>query len=140
MSTRVLSNRIDEDKVKGNITLLQQHIFLVKTCKYRKPLQLGEDGVSITFTPLQLDVFHARWGLHHCSDGHPLPTKAPTREGPEAASRVALEAHPVETKVGEESSDIRRRRNFIEEVYDFSEPYRRVRYPNIIGRSLIATS
>ena len=56
----------------------------------------------------------------------------PTREEKAAPSReVALKAFPIGTKVRREFADIRgKRRVFVGKVYDFSDPYWRVRYPD----------
>ena len=56
----------------------------------------------------------------------------PTTGKREAVSREeALKAFPIGTKVRREVADIRSRRKvFVGEVYDFSNPYWRRRYPD----------
>ena len=93
---------------------------------------LSEEEAQESFTPLQLDVFHALWERYHGADHRARPPGMPTREEKPAASReVALKAFPIGTKVRREFADIRgKRRVFVGKVYDFSDPYWRVRYPD----------
>ena len=93
---------------------------------------LNEEEVQESFTPLQLDVFHALWERYYGADHRTRPPGVPTRGEREAVSREeALKAFPIGTKVRREFADIRgRRKVFVGEVYDFSNPYWRVRYPD----------
>lgn len=110
---------------------LHLHVFLVETREYGSTLQLDEDEVRTRFTPLQLGVFHSLSGLNHGSHCRPAPPGVPTRETREETSRAALEAHRVrKPKIMREFPDIRRRQNVIGQVYDVSDPFRRVRYPD----------
>ena len=60
-----------------------------------------------------------------------VSASVPTRGARQAASRVAFKPHPKEIKVRKELADIRgRRKAFSGEVYDFSYPYWRSRYPD----------
>ena len=47
-----------------------------------------------------------------------------------ASNEEALEAYPIETPIWRELAYIRdRRKVFVDEVYDYRDPYWRVRYP-----------
>jgi len=64
---------------------------------------LSEEEAQESFTPLQLDVFHALWERYHGADHRARPPGMPTREEKAAASReVALKAFPIGTKVRRE--------------------------------------
>lgn len=54
-----LSKWMAEDKPRESITPLQMHVFLGKTRKYARSLQLDQDDASTGFFPLQLGIFYA---------------------------------------------------------------------------------
>ena len=91
---------------------------------------LKEEEVQESCTSLQLNVFHALWERCHGADHRARPPGVPTRGERETVSREeALKACPIRTKVRREFADIRgRRRGFVGEMYDISDPYWRVRY------------
>ena len=61
---------------------------------------LDEEEARESFTPLQLDVFHALWELEHGADRRTRPPGVPTRGDREAGSREeALRAYPIGTNV-----------------------------------------
>ena len=71
---------------------------------------------------MQLDVY--RGGLYHGEDSRFRLPGVPTRGELQEASKGWFEAHPKETKVRREFADVRgRRKVFLREVYDFSDPY-----------------
>ena len=64
---------------------------------------LNSDEASDSFSPLQLDVFHALYLEYHGTDATPRPTGPPTRGAREVASRdQALQLFPMGTPVGRE--------------------------------------
>lgn len=81
---------------------------------------------------LQLDVFHALRELHHEAHRRTRPPGVPARGEREAASREeAIMAYPIGTKVRKEFADIRgQKKVLLGKVYDFSDPYWRVRHPD----------
>lgn len=93
---------------------------------------LTEDEAKDSFSPLQLDVFHASWETYHGPDKAARPPGAPSRGEREVSSRTdALHEYPIGTPVGREFGD--RKGNLklcIGEVCDFSDPYWRVAYPD----------
>ncbi|CAB1114741.1 unnamed protein product [Ectocarpus sp. CCAP 1310/34] len=92
---------------------------------------ITEDEARDSFSPLQLDVFHALWELHHPSDAT-RPTGEPTRGEREVESRDrALEMFPRGTEVGRVFMDAEgRSKTFKAKVYDYCDPYWRVEYPD----------
>ena len=93
---------------------------------------LPEEEVRDSFTPLQLDVFHALWEAYKGSDCRPRPPEPPPKGERDQALRTrALQDFPAGTLV---------RRSFVGSdgvsqmavgrVYDFQPPYWRVRYPD----------
>ncbi|CAB1113987.1 unnamed protein product [Ectocarpus sp. CCAP 1310/34] len=91
---------------------------------------LTEDTVKDSFSPLQLDVFHALWEDYHGSDVAPRPPGAPTRGEREVATReAALQEFPLNTEVAKELRD--KDDNIIlsrGKVCDFYDPYWRVEF------------
>ena len=93
---------------------------------------LTEDQTRDSFSPLQLDVFHAMWEHYHGPSRAPRPAGAPSRSERDVATRTkALREFPIGTEVGRELTDqgghavIRKGR-----VCDFGDPYWRVEYPD----------
>ena len=83
-------------------------------------------------SPLQLDVFHALWGVYKGKDCRSRPPEPlPKEERDQGVRTRALQDVPTGTQV---------RRSFagcdgvspasVERIYDFREPYWRVRYPD----------
>jgi len=108
------------------------------TWEYRGRYQDGaqsdwitEDEARDSFSPLQLDVFHALWELHNPDDA-PRPPGEPTRGEREVESRErALELYPRGTEVGRIFTDAEgRAKTFKATVYDYCDPYWRVEYPD----------
>eukprot|EP00752_Nemacystus_decipiens_P015644 g13961.t1 len=108
------------------------------TWEYRGRYQDGaqsdwitEDEARESFSPLQLDVFHALWELHHPNVA-PRPPGEPTRGEREVESRErALEIFPRGTEVGRIFTDAEgRSKTFKATVYDYCDPYWRVEYPD----------
>ena len=67
---------------------------------------LTEDEAKGSFTPLQLDVFHATWETYQTVDCRPRPDGVPSRGERDATSREeALKLHPVGTQVRRECVD-----------------------------------
>eukprot|EP00752_Nemacystus_decipiens_P016023 g14325.t1 len=91
---------------------------------------LTEDEVKDSFSPLQLDVFHALWEDYHGPDIAPRPPGAPTRGEREVATReAAVKEFPLNTEVGRELQD--NNGNVIitrGKVCDFYDPYWRVEF------------
>ena len=91
---------------------------------------LTEDAVRDSFSPLQLDVFHAMWEDYHGPGVAPRPAGPPTRGEREVATREdALKEFPLNTEVGRELMDqdgnaILRRGK----ICDFYDPYWRVEF------------
>jgi len=108
------------------------------TWEYRGRYQDGiqstwitEDEARDSFSPLQLDVFHALWELHH-PDAAPRPPGEPTRGEREVESRErALDMFPCGTVVGRIFTDAEGQpKVFKAKVYDYCDPYWRVEYPD----------
>ena len=108
------------------------------TWEYRGRYQDGiqstwitEDEARDSFSPLQLDVFHALWELHH-PDAAPRPPGEPTRGEREVESRErALDMFPCGTVVGRIFTDAEGQPQvFKAKVYDYCDPYWRVEYPD----------
>ena len=83
-----------------------------------------------SFSPAQLDVFHALWELYQPSGHRPRPAAKPTSSEHLAANRIhALLEEPIGTVVWRDFTDrqgrIQRCRT---EVYDYKAPYWRVRH------------
>jgi len=91
---------------------------------------LTEDTVKDSFSPLQLDVFHALWEDYHGPDDAPRPPGSPTRGEREVATReAALQEFPLGTEVGRELHDLDG--NVVVsrgKVCDFCDPYWRVEF------------
>lgn len=67
---------------------------------------LTEDETGDSFSPLQLDVFHALYECYHGPGAAPRPPRPPTRGEQEVASREkALQLFPIGTPVGREFMD-----------------------------------
>ena len=91
---------------------------------------LSESECLDSFTPLQLDVFHALWEVYHPPDYRPRPSPRISRSERFAADREkALSDHPVGTVVWRDFANqegrVQRCRT---EVYDYKTPYWRVRH------------
>eukprot|EP00752_Nemacystus_decipiens_P016750 g14988.t1 len=108
------------------------------TWEYRGRYQDGaqsdcitEDEARDSFSPLQLDVFHALWELHN-PDAAPRPPGELTRGEREVESRErALEIFPRGTEVGRIFTDAEgRSKTFKATVYDYCDPYWRAEYPD----------
>ena len=91
---------------------------------------ITEDSVRDSFSPLQLDVFHALWEDYHGKDVAPRPAGPPTRGEREVATRAeALREFPLGTAVCRELTD--GSGNIITnrgKVCDFFDPYWRVEF------------
>lgn len=89
---------------------------------------MTEDEAGDSFSPLQLDVFHALYEAHHGADAAPRPAGPPTRGEREVASREpALQLFPIGTPVGPEFADSDGRlKVFRAAVFDYCDPYWRV--------------
>eukprot|EP00903_Cladosiphon_okamuranus_P005335 g5333.t1 len=92
---------------------------------------ITEDEARDSFSPLQLDVFHALWELY-CPNEAPRPLGEPSRGEREVVSReLALEMFPPGTKVGRVFMDAEgRSKTFKATLYDYCDPYWRVEYPD----------
>ena len=92
---------------------------------------ITEDKARDGFMPLQLDVFHALWELHH-PEGDDRPPGDPTRGEREVESRDrGLDMFPRGTVIGRVFVDIEgRSKTFKAKVYDYCDPYWRVGYPD----------
>ena len=91
---------------------------------------LTEDNVRDSFSPLQLDVFHALWEDYHGTAAAPRPPGPPSRGEREVATREqALQEFPLNTEVGRELLD--KNGNTIVsrgKICDFYDPYWRVEF------------
>ena len=93
---------------------------------------LEEEEIRDSFTPLQLDVFHALWETYKDPGCRPRPEPAPPKGKRDTEARTrALQDFPVGTQVGRpfEGTD-GVSRVAVGQVYDFQVPYWRVRYPD----------
>ena len=106
------------------------------TWEYRGRYQDGaqsdwitEDEARDSFSPLQLDVFHALWEFHN-PGAAPRPPGEPSRGAREVDSRErALEIFPIGTVVGRIFTDSEgNSKTFKATVYDYCDPYWRVQY------------
>ena len=91
---------------------------------------LTEDTVRDSFSPLQLDVFHAMWEDYYGPEIAARPPGSPSRGKREVATREeALSKFPLGTEVARELMD--KEGNVIlsrGRVCDFYDPYWRVEY------------
>ena len=90
---------------------------------------MSEKEALDSFTPLQLDVFHALWELYH-PEKQPRPEEGPSKEQRDKEAREkALQLFPVNTEVRKPFVDgTGKRRVFEGRVYDFQDGYWRVEY------------
>ena len=97
-----------------------------------------EDEVKDSFTPLQLDVFHAIWEVYQVADCSSKPDGIPSKGERRAASREeALTRKPVGTQVKREfADDMGEPTAFTGMVYDPNEPFGRVRSPDGVWEEL----
>ena len=104
----------------------------VERWEYRGCYQRGTDSRWVSevealdsFTPLQLDVFHAQWNLYQ-----PLPdaaTPPPSKKRCFALPRsTALELFPIGTPTYRSSGST----EMLGQGYDYHTPYWRIRYPD----------
>ena len=104
---------------------------ILRTLSQRLPLRISHGEWCLdSFTPMQLDVFHALWELYPHSCPWPRPTTQPSPGERLAANREqALLEVPIGTVVWRDFTDpqgrIQRCRT---EVYDYKTPYWRVRH------------
>eukprot|EP00752_Nemacystus_decipiens_P004057 g3715.t1 len=93
---------------------------------------LTYDEASDSFSPLQLDVFHALYEDYHGANAAPRPAGPPTRGAREVASREhALQLFPIGTPIGREFVDSEGHPQvFKAAVFDYCDPYWRVDYPD----------
>ena len=84
-----------------------------------------------SFTPFQLDVFHAMWEVYQVANGSPKPDGIPSKGERRAASKKeALTRQPVSTKVKRDSAgDMGEPTAFTGIVFDSNEPFGRIRCP-----------
>ena len=101
---------------------------------------LPEEDVRDSFTPLQLDVFHALWESYTGGDLRPRPPEPRSKgERDQGLRKKALQDFPTHTQVRRSfagSDGVRR--VAVGRVHDFQTPCWRVRYPET-GRSLVAS-
>ena len=91
---------------------------------------LSEEETRDSFTPLQVDVFHALWETHHGAECQARPTSTLTRKERDGIDRQhALKQHPVETVIWREFADAEgnKKRHF-PVVFGYKSPYWWVRY------------
>ena len=81
-----------------------------------------------SFTPLQLDTFHALWNLNPPS-GEPTQTTARRKKRALLSTREALAQFPIGTRVARTYAAGDRQVSRVGQVYDFFSPYWRVRFP-----------
>lgn len=93
---------------------------------------MTEEEAGDSFSPLQLDVFHAVYEEYHGADATPRPAGPPARGAREVASREqALQLFPRGTLVGREFADNEGHpKGFQAAVFDNCDPYWRVEYPD----------
>ena len=91
---------------------------------------LSEEEARDSFTPLQLDVFHALWETYHGAECQARPTSTLTRKEREGIDREhALKQHPVGTVIWREFADAEgNKKRHLSKVFDYKSPYWRVRY------------
>ena len=93
---------------------------------------LTGDEAKDSFTLLQLDVFHAMWETYKTVECRPRPDGVPSKGERYATSREeALKLHLVGTQVRWEFVDgMGQAKAFTGVIYEFNEPYGRLRYPD----------
>ena len=82
-----------------------------------------------SFTPLQLDNFHALWNLHPPDVEQTQATARPQKRTP-LSRREALTLFPIGTTATRSHAVGDRQVDRIGQVYDFCSPYWRVRFPD----------
>ena len=111
--------------------------------RYRSGVEsewLPEGEVRDSFSPLQLDVFTALWEAYKGDGCRPRPPEPlPKEEGDQGVRARALQDFPTGTQVRRSfaGSDGVSRASVVR-IYDFREPYWRVRYPDGDWESLAA--
>ena len=90
------------------------------------------DEAKDSFTPLQLDVFHAMRGVYQAADCRPRPDIIPSKGERRAASREeTLTRHSVGTQVKREfADDVGQLTAFKGLAYDSSEAFGQIRSPD----------
>ena len=91
---------------------------------------VSETEASDSFTPLQLDVFHAMWELYKGTSSGARPPISPSRQERDQADRErALREVPIGTSVWRHFLDNNGKMKLYEGfVYGYKTPYYRVRY------------
>lgn len=89
-----------------------------------------KDEASASFSPLQLDVFHALYEEYHDPDATPRPAGPPTRGARQVTSREhTLRLFPIGTPAGRELADGEGHlKAFKANLFDCCDPYWRVEY------------
>ena len=85
-----------------------------------------------SFTPLQLNVFHALWEAYKGGDRRPRPPELRSKgERDQGLRKTALQGFPTGTQVSRSFAGFDGvRRVAVGRVYDSQTPYLRVRYPD----------
>ena len=96
------------------------------------PPWLTEDEAGDSFSPLQLNVFHAMYEDYYGADAAPRPAGPLARGRRDVASREqALQLFPIGTQIGREFADREGHlKAFRAAVFDYCDPYWRVEYPD----------
>ena len=93
---------------------------------------IDEKEAKDSFTPLQLDVFHALWEAYHDTSVRPRPAESLRKDDRDAIRREeALRKYPIGTYVRRGFADATGK--IVESdgvIFDFREPYWRVRHPD----------
>ena len=91
---------------------------------------LSEEKARESFTPLQLDVFHALWETYYGAVCEARPTSTLTRNERDGIDREqALEQHPVGTVIWREFADAEgNKKRHLSKAFDYKSPHWRVRY------------
>ena len=91
-----------------------------------------------SFTPLQLDTFHALWNLNPPS-GEQTQTTARRKKRALLSGREALARFPIGSRVTRSYAAGDRQISRVGQVYDFCSAYWRVRFPDNHREELIAS-
>ena len=82
-----------------------------------------------SFTPLQLDTFHALWNLNPPS-GEQTQTTARRKKRALLTRREPLAQFPIGTRITRSYAAGDRQASRVGQVYDFYSPYWRLRFPD----------
>ena len=98
---------------------------------------LSEEAALDSFTPLQLDVFHALWDLYHTADTPLCPEARARNQSP--SNKDPLRRFPIGTPVAKKFMYPSGSRIVRGQVFGYRSPWWRVRYVDADWEEMSAT-